>query len=69
MKKSHSVLIVLLILVSFIGIDQASKVWAKSSLEGEARKSYIGDTFRIEYAENSGAFLGLGSQLPATPAD
>ena len=33
-------------------------------LQFEAPKSYFNDTLRILYAENSGAFLGLGDSLP-----
>jgi len=44
-------------------IDQLSKVWAISSLQGKPSSTYLFDTIRITYAENTGAFLGLGSNL------
>lgn len=53
------------VLVTCIGIDQSTKYIAKHYLEGRGVYSYIGDTFRLGYSENTGAFLGLGSSLPA----
>jgi signal peptidase II len=54
----------LLVLAACISIDQSTKYTAKYYLEGRGIYSYIGDTFRLGYSENSGAFLGLGSSLP-----
>lgn len=45
-------------------IDQLSKVWAVNYLLGGPRFSFLFDTVRILYAENLGAFLGMGNQLP-----
>jgi signal peptidase II len=33
-------------------------------LQGEGRISMLADTLRLEYAENTGAFLSLGAKLP-----
>lgn len=44
-------------------IDQLSKVWAVSYLKSGPRFSYLFDSIRILYAENHGAFLGLGNSL------
>ncbi|MGZ8425140.1 MAG: signal peptidase II [Candidatus Binatia bacterium] len=44
--------------------DQATKFIAKRYLRAGDFFSYAGDTFRLQYAENSGAFLGLGSTIP-----
>jgi signal peptidase II len=52
------------VLVSCIGCDQATKHLAQSRLRGQPSQSFCGDMFRLEYAENAGAFLGLGGQLP-----
>jgi len=58
----------LAILVPLIGlgvlVDQLSKLWAISALRGGPRFSFLFDTVRISYAENTGAFLGLGTNLP-----
>ncbi len=53
----------------FIGhlvIDQWTKQLATAHLKGVPRQSWLGDTFRLEYATNEGAFLSLGANLPPT---
>src|ERR1043165_9505564 len=47
-----------------VGCDQASKRVAAEVLKGTETLSYLGDGFRLTYAENSGAFLGLGGGWP-----
>ncbi len=49
-----------------IGCDQVSKHVAAEHLLGAAPRSYLGDSLRLEYAENSGAFLSLGANLPSS---
>lgn len=44
-------------------LDQVSKIWAIAALKGQAATHYLADTIRIGYAENTGAFLGLGNNL------
>ena len=56
--------ILLTIVLTCVGCDQATKYTAKHFLEGQRSHSYLGDMFRLGYAENSGAFLSLGSNLP-----
>ena len=51
---------VLLLAFATIGCDQATKHVARSQLAGKPRQTYLGDTLRLEYVENTGAFLGLG---------
>ncbi len=46
-----------------VGLDQWTKAWAVESLKGNGRESYLNDFFRLVYAENTGAFLSLGSGL------
>lgn len=48
---------------SAILLDRMTKVWAVNSLKGEPSTSYWNDFFRLVYAENTGAFLSLGSGL------
>lgn len=55
--------LILLITLFSVVLDQVSKWWASEYLTHFAMKSYLGDTFRIGYVENHGAFLGLGSGL------
>jgi signal peptidase II len=57
-------LVVAGILLSCVGCDQAAKHIAQAQLKGQPPRSFCGDLVRLEYAENPGAFLGLGGQLP-----
>lgn len=54
--------ITILIIVS-IAFDQLTKVIAHDNLQGAGRESYLGDIFRLEYTENTGAFLSIGANL------
>ena len=47
-----------------VGCDQASKRVAAEVLKGSETLSFLGDVFRLTYAENRGAFLGLGGSWP-----
>lgn len=49
--------------VLLLVVDQLTKLWAYDSLRGELSQSFMGDMFRLEYAENPGAFLGMGNSL------
>lgn len=55
-------------LVTFLSIalDQVTKVLATDAFKGQPTLSYLGDTFRFQYATNEGAFLSLGGNLPPT---
>jgi signal peptidase II len=54
----------LVVMVLVVLSDRMTKVWAVETLKGYPSQSYLGDSFRIIYAENEGAFLSLGSDLP-----
>ena len=56
-------LFVLAIALLNIGCDQISKSIAKEQLPPGKEYSYLGDTFRLVYVENTGAFLSLGANL------
>lgn len=47
-----------------IGCDQVTKHAATVLLEGEPDRSYVADTLRLGYSENTGGFLSLGADLP-----
>jgi signal peptidase II len=47
-----------------VGCDQASKRVAAVVLKGTETQSFLGDVLRLTYAENRGAFLGLGGGWP-----
>ncbi len=57
-------LILLFVLSTCVGCDQMTKQIARENLEGRPPRSYLSDTVRLVYAENPGAVLGLGGQLP-----
>jgi signal peptidase II len=52
------------IILGCVAADQATKWAAKKYLAPDGFLSFAGDTFRLQYAENTGAFLSLGSSLP-----
>lgn len=52
------------ILLGCVGCDQATKSLARDYLQHHAAVSFLGDTVRLQYAENPGAFLSLGASLP-----
>lgn len=71
MKISRTLGIILLI-VANIAIDQISKIIVRDTIEPRTETSYgetinvIGDTFIMTNVENSGAFLGMGSDMNPT---
>lgn len=52
------------VLVTCVGCDQATKQYAIENFKGQPPVSYFGDILIITFAENEGAFLGLGDKLP-----
>jgi signal peptidase II len=63
-RKTATRLGMLALAVVTVGCDRVTKHIAMRVLEGEPPRSYLGDTVRVVYAENTGGFLGLGSGLP-----
>lgn len=53
------------VLIGCVGCDQVSKMAAREYLPGTGIHSYLGDTFRLQYAENPGVFLSFGASLPS----
>jgi signal peptidase II len=64
MKDRFRILLFLSVAILFIGCDKVSKNLAKEHLMDQPSRSYFHDMFVLEYAENTGAFLGLGDSLP-----
>jgi signal peptidase II len=56
--------ILLPVVATTISCDQVSKHVASTHLMDGPGQSYLGDSLRLEYSENNGAFLGLGAGLP-----
>lgn len=63
-RAKARILVILALAATTIGCDRLSKQIAARELSGEPRRSYLGDTFRLDYVENRGAFLSLGASLP-----
>jgi len=57
-------ILALALLLTTIGCDRITKQAARTKLMGAPNHSYFAGTVQLEYAENTGAFLNLGSQLP-----
>ena len=58
--------IALLVLIAMtVGCDRVSKHLAARELAGEPSQSFLADTVRLEYAENTGAFLSFGDNWSA----
>jgi signal peptidase II len=65
MKKYLQLFLVLLVLLCCIGCDQAVKAIAKGALALAPPVLLLNGAVRLQYAENPGAFLSLGAELPA----
>ena len=63
MKISLRLFITAIISLFCVGCDQASKQYAAHYLPEDHMQSYLYDIVRIGYTENTGAFLGMGSNL------
>jgi len=61
----RATLLLLVLGLGTVGCDQATKAAAAEHLAGEPNIALFGGVVRVAYAENPGAFLGLGDQLPA----
>ena len=55
---------ILSIALCCVGCDQATKEIARQNLDGRAVISWGHDIFRLQYAENPGAWLSLGAEWP-----
>lgn len=62
-RLQNNIWIILVIVVNF-GLDQVTKIWARAELMGKGIINVVGDIFILVYAENQGAFLSLGTNLP-----
>jgi signal peptidase II len=63
MKNKRSLYIITLIIINLL-LDQLSKIWVRSNVIPDSIINIISDYFIITNVENSGAFLGLGSEFP-----
>ncbi len=64
MVRVIQIVVVAITVLTCVGCDQATKAVAKEYLPRNEVLSFARDTFRLQYAENTGAFLSIGSSLP-----
>ncbi len=64
MKKEVKIFLFCICSLIFIGCDRATKDIAREHLKNKEAISYLHDTIRLQYVENTGAALSLGDKLP-----
>ncbi len=64
MNKVPKFALVIVIVFVFVGCDQATKSIARQELRPHSSIQYLGGIVRLQYAENEGGFLSVGSELP-----
>ena len=57
-------LVLLIAISATIGCDRVTKHVATTTLSEASTRSFLADTVRLQYVENTGAFLGLGANWP-----
>lgn len=62
-SKATRYTLLIICLAFCVGCDQYTKKIAVDKLKFEPPVTYLNNTLRMEYAENTGAFLSVGSQL------
>ncbi len=65
MNKTYRICLVGALLLSTAGCDQLTKKIAKAELVSAKPVSLLNNLIRLEYAENTGAFLSIGEHLPS----
>lgn len=64
MTQAQRIILIVVVVVSCIGCDQAAKTIAQQTLPANESVNLLGDVFHLQYSENHGAMLGIGSDLP-----
>jgi len=64
-RRTGRVGVVILVLTLSVALDQFTKAVARATLGASAPVSLLNDFIRLEYVENSGAFMGLGAAWPS----
>lgn len=65
MRYVKRCVIIIVVFVTCVGCDQATKSIARSVLSETGTWSCLGDTVRLNLVYNKGGFLSLGESLPA----
>lgn len=63
MSKLKRYVVIFIVLISCVGCDQATKAVAMKFLPHDRAISLGADTVRLQFVENSGAFLSAGASL------
>lgn len=66
MKRKNQIIVTLIVLLINFSADRITKLLAESYLQGKEAISFFHHSIVLEYAENNGAFLSLGSTWPDT---
>jgi signal peptidase II len=66
MKKRVKIFLFIACCCAFIGCDRVTKDLAKEHLKDKPPHSYLNNTVKLQYVENTGAALSLGDTLPKT---
>jgi signal peptidase II len=64
MKRKNQIILTLIVLLSNILLDRITKLLATYYLEGKDTIYLLYNTVILKYAENTGAFLSVGSEWP-----
>jgi signal peptidase II len=64
-NRTYRICLVTITLLSTAGCDQFTKTVAKAELASSEPISLLKNVIRLEYAENPGAFLSIGENLPS----
>ena len=67
MKSKHKFLMLgLIILIAAVNfsVDRITKIYAVENIRGQGTIKVVGRVFILHYAENDGAFLGMGGEMP-----
>ena len=64
-KRKRNLLITTIVFLIIV-LDQISKIWVRNNFDSYIENSIIGDVFKLIKVENTGAFLGMGSELSET---
>ena len=62
--RTSARMLALVLMLTTIGCDRVTKHLATTRLAGNSAHTYLNGTIRLEYAENPGAFLSFGENLP-----
>jgi signal peptidase II len=63
MSRAARFVVLFVLVATTIGCDRVTKHIARTALDGAPSRSFLADTVRLVYAENTGGFLSLGADL------